>query len=571
MERVPYFPQMRAPRPRIPDTVDPEEVSPTGPYRALKQFGLVLLCAAWVALGIAGHDPWKTEDATSIGVAAEMAESGDLVVPTLAGEPYVPRPPLVYMGSALAIKLFSPPLKTHNAARLVVGLALLLVLLSTSLASRELNGRAFRWMPVLILVGSVGFWDRAHVLSPELFLTVGVAIGLYGFALALRKPIVGGLVLGIGIGVAFLGRGLLGPMWLAVAALLLPFWGAEWRNRAYAATLVCALAAALTLALPWPLALYDRDPALFATWWASESLANYFPGFGSGGADPLYYLRNLLWFAWPALPLIAWMLWLRLRNFNGGMHQPGIIIPGVLALVIFGSLMVFPEARLANALPLLVPMAILAAIEVDSLKRGPSGALDWFGILTFGLLAIVFWAFWIESYVYGMSPSVARLFRDTEVGFQPSFHLGTMLAAIGLTVLWVVLVRPARRSNRRAILNWAAGVTLVWGLLTTIWLPYLDSRRSYRWTVESVAVRLPPQGCVASRNLGEAQRALFNYFASIKTVREEEHPVHVCQALLVQYGRLASDPVPPDGWTASWSGARRGDDTERFVLYIRKP
>jgi 4-amino-4-deoxy-L-arabinose transferase-like glycosyltransferase len=562
---------MRAPRPYIPESVDPEAVSPTGPYRALKQFGLVLLCAAWVALGLAGHDPWKTEDATSIGVASEMADSGDYVVPTLAGEPYVPRPPLAYMGGALAIKAFSPPLQIHNAARMIAGVALTLVLLATALASRELNGRAFRWLPVLILVGSVGFWDRAHVLSPELFLTVGIAVSLYGFALALRRPAAGGVMLGIGIAIAFMGHGLIGPFWLVVTALLLPAWGAEWRNRAYAVTVAIALCVAFVLALPWPLMLHARDPALFAAWWQNESLAHYIAMLGGEGAQPMYYLRNLIWFAWPSLPLILWLLWLRLRGFNGGMAQPGIIVPGVLALVILGSLLATPEARLANALALLVPLALLAALEVDSLKRGFSGALDWFGILSFGLVAVVFWGFWIDSYMNGMPENIARLFRDTEVGYKPSFHLGSMLAAIGLTVLWVVLVRPARRSNRRAILNWAAGVTLIWGLVTTIWLPYLDSRRSYRWTVENVAMRLPPKGCVASRNLGEPQRALFAYFAGIHTVREEAHPVHECEALLVQYGRLPANPEPPPGWTAVWSGGRRGDDTERFVLYVRQP
>src|SRR5262245_9893043 len=127
---------MRAPRPDIPEAVDPEAVSPSAPYRAFKQFGLVLLCAAWVALGIAGHDPWKTEDATSIGVATRMSDSNDFVVPRLAGEPYVPRPPLAYMGGAVAINLFSPPLTTHNAARLVVAVALALTLVATAYASR---------------------------------------------------------------------------------------------------------------------------------------------------------------------------------------------------------------------------------------------------------------------------------------------------------------------------------------------------------------------------------------------------------------------------------------------------
>jgi hypothetical protein len=105
--------------------------------------------------------------------------------------------------------------------------------------------------------------------------------------------------------------------------------------------------------------------------------------------------------------------------------------------------------------------------------------------------------------------------------------------------------------------------------VTTIWLPYLDSRRSYRWTVEALARELPAGTCVASRNLGEPQRAVFHYFAGLKTVREEVVPAHDCTALVVQYGRLDVPPQAPDGWTAKWSGARRGDDTERFVLYVK--
>ena len=562
---------MRGPRPYTPEPVDPEEVSPSGPHRTLKQLGLLLLCAAWVALGLAGHDPWKSDDAVSIGIAAQMADRDDYVVPNLGGEPHLGQPPLAYQVGALAIEAFAPPLKVHNAGRLAAGLAMALALLATAWASRELNGRAFRWLPVLILVGSVGYWDRAHVLSPELVLTAGIATALYGIALALRRPIAGGVVLGVGVGIAFLARGLLGPAWIGILALLLPALGAEWRHRAYAVTLAVALAVALALSLPWPLALHARDPALFELWWQRDALASYLRGDGSGEAEPLYYLRNLIWFAWPALPLVAWMLWLRLRGFNGGMREPGIIVPGVLAMLILASLLVLPDAKLLNAMPLLVPLAMLGALEVDSLKRGASGALDWFGILMFGLLAIVFWGFWIDSYFNGMAPNVARLFRDTEIGFKPSFHLGTILAALGLTILWIVLVRPARRSNRRTILNWAAGVTLIWGLASTIWLPYLDSRRSYRWTVENVVVRLPPTGCVASRNLGEPQRALFQYFAGLQTIREELQPDHDCPALLVQYGRLAGEPVAPAGWTPSWSGGRRGDETERFVLYLRKP
>jgi len=563
---------MRAPRPFTPEPVDPEAVSPSGPWRAFKQFGLVLLCTAWVCMGLVGHDPWKTEDATSIGVAAEMVRRGDIIVPTLAGETYLARPPLIYAAGALAIKVLAPPLERHNAARLVAGLALALILLVTAQASRELNGRALRWLPVLILIGSVGFWDRAHALSPELAVTAGVAVALYGFALALRRPVAGGLVLGVGVAIAFLGRGMLGPVWLVVSALLLPLVGKPWRTPAYGLTLLVALAVALPLALSWPIALHMRDPALFAQWWKGEALGNYVAFFSSDGEfAPGYYVKNLLWFAWPSLPLLLWTLWTRGRGFNGGLRDPGVQVPAVVALVILISLVVMPDPKLAYAIPLLVPFALLAALEVDSLKRGFSGALDWFGILTFGLVALLAWAIWIDSHLQGMPPWAAQLFRDSEAGYQPSFHLGAVLSAILLTLLWIMLVRPARRSNRRAILNWAAGVTLIWGLATTIWLPYIDSRRGYRSVVENAAMHFPRSGCIASRDLSEPQRALFYYFSDLSTVREEVHPNHDCVALLVQYSRQATQPPPPPGWTPAWDGHRRGDDTERYILYRRQP
>ena len=119
--------------------------------------------------------------------------------------------------------------------------------------------------------------------------------------------------------------------------------------------------------------------------------------------DPVYHARNLLWFAWPALPLLAWTLWTRGRGFNGGLAQPGVQMPGVLALVMLVNLLAMPDPKLINALPLLVPCALLASLEVDSLTRGFSAALDWFGILTFGLLAIVVWGFWIDARLNGMS------------------------------------------------------------------------------------------------------------------------------------------------------------------------
>jgi 4-amino-4-deoxy-L-arabinose transferase-like glycosyltransferase len=559
---------LRARPTRIADAAAPDTVDP---YRAWKRAGLLLLTFAWIALGLAGHDPWKSEDATTFGVAWEMNQRSDYVVPRLAGEVYLPRPPLVPAIAAFTQDLLSPPLEPYNAARIAAGALLALTLLFSGLAAGELAGAPVRWLAALIVMGSVGLWDRGHVLSPELGVTAGLAIALYGQALALRRPIGGGAWLGAGTAVAFLADGLQAVAWLAVAALALVALGRAWRRPNYALALLVASAIAFALAAPWVVALYHRDPTLVDVWLAAESPTQWIalPG-ADGQADPLYHARNLLWFAWPALPLMAWTLWTRGRGFSGGLAQPAVQIPGVLALVVYLNLLAMPDPKLISALPLLVPCAVLASLEVDSLRRGYSAALDWFGILTFGLLAIVVWGIWIDARLSGMSPAIAALFRDTEVGFRPTFHLSSVIIAILLTLAWIALVRPARRSNRRALLNWTAGVTLAWGLYSTIWLPYLDSRRSYRAMMEDLDAHLPTQGCVTSRNLGEPQRALLFYFAGIATVREETHPMADCRALLVQYGAIAGAPPALAGWRVVWEGARRGDATERYVLYEKE-
>jgi hypothetical protein len=90
-----------------------------------------------------------------------------------------------------------------------------------------------------------------------------------------------------------------------------------------------------------------------------------------------------------------------------------------------------------------------------------------------------------------------------------------------------------------------------------------------------VAVRdaLPGQhGCISSYNLGEPQRAMFQYFAGIVTHREPDPAAAdatTCNLLLVQ-GSRSSIYVPNDSWEPIWFGARPGDDKELYRLYRRK-
>ena len=93
------------------------------------------------------------------------------------------------------------------------------------LASRRLNGPGTGWTAALLLLGTVGLLHIAHMLVTDLALLAGMAIALYGFALSFETPMRAGIVAGMGVGIAFMAKGLVGPGLLAATALGLPLAG----------------------------------------------------------------------------------------------------------------------------------------------------------------------------------------------------------------------------------------------------------------------------------------------------------------------------------------------------------
>ncbi len=152
----------------LADSRNPPRLSPSMPYRTLKQSGLVLLCVAWIGMGLFGHDPWKPDDATSFGITLEMLKHGDWIVPHLAGVALPDRPPLFYAMSAATAAMFGSVLPLHDAARIAIAVCLALTLWLLAATGRELYGRDFRWLPVLIFIGCVGLWDRRISSRPTL-------------------------------------------------------------------------------------------------------------------------------------------------------------------------------------------------------------------------------------------------------------------------------------------------------------------------------------------------------------------------------------------------------------------
>ena len=56
----------------------------------------IALVLAYLLPGLIGHDPWKQDETYIFGIIQHLLETGDWVVPTLAGEPFMEKPPLFY-------------------------------------------------------------------------------------------------------------------------------------------------------------------------------------------------------------------------------------------------------------------------------------------------------------------------------------------------------------------------------------------------------------------------------------------------------------------------------------------
>src|SRR6185295_15588803 len=126
-----------------------------------------LICAAWIVPGLVGHDPWKPDEAYSFGLVLSYFEGRDWVVPILAQEPFLEKPPIYYLTAALTANAFHAVLPLHDAARLASGLYMALSLLFVGLTGRELFGKNTGWVATLLLVGSVGLVLPGHQLLTD--------------------------------------------------------------------------------------------------------------------------------------------------------------------------------------------------------------------------------------------------------------------------------------------------------------------------------------------------------------------------------------------------------------------
>ena len=534
-----------------------------------------LLVAAWLLPGTVTRTPWKADEAYTFGVVQYMAETGDWVVPHLGGEPFMQKPPVMYVTAAIGGKLLGGLLGKETAYRLAVVLFQIISLTSLGFGARELFGSGRGWFAPVLFMGCVGFMHLSHMLIPDVSLVTGFAVAFAGIALSLRRAIVGGMLLGTGMGIAFLSKGLIGPGFIGLTVLLLPVCFANWRTRRHWLSLGVAGLALLPWALIWPLALYQRSPELFNQWFLDNNLGRFLGAERVGRANQIgmnnaryNFLLALPGFTWPAFPFACLALWQDRREVR---WQPGAQLALLSMAVMLVVLSVSRNSRPLYALPMLVPACLLGAAGV--LRVTPQWTAKWYAgsAVGFGLMVIALWTAWFFPFVGANAGAWAR-FHKLVPEFQPVFQLGPFLVAFVATAGWGWWMwRQPREDNRMVPLNWCAGTTLGYLLGMTLLLPLAESDMSYQ---HLATVRPQTEGicgCVMSRGVGEPQRGMFEYYGGLRTIRLEVQPEAHCDWLVTQ-----TDVLAPEGreligppWIPIWESVH--SRKELFRLYRRTP
>jgi dolichol-phosphate mannosyltransferase len=231
-------------------------------------------------------------------IAREMAAEGDWLVPTLHGEPYYDKPPLLYWLVAASLDLFG----VHAwAVRLVPASAAFLTVLATYLFGRRMAGARAGLLAALALALMAGFVHCGRFLVIDSLLTLWVGLGLFTGLEAVRGPRVRWgwwAVSALSCGLGVLTKGpvalvLLAPPLAAYAWLQRP--GAWPRLTHWAAYAGLALA----VAAPWFVAVTAYHPHFAYSFFVEHHLLRFF--------GESYHARPF-WFYVPVL-LVGCLPW----------------------------------------------------------------------------------------------------------------------------------------------------------------------------------------------------------------------------------------------------------------------
>jgi 4-amino-4-deoxy-L-arabinose transferase-like glycosyltransferase len=352
-------------------------------------------------------------------IPKEMLTTGQYLVPTLQGEPYLDKPPLMYWLVALSYRMFGV---NESSARLVPALCVQLTILSVYLLGRRsLGERAACWAAILLSVAP-GFLSIARLLLLDGLLTLCVTVSvLCGFE-AVRNGVLNRrwwYLSALASGLGFLTKGPISEI-LLFPPLLAFAWLTANPARVRLRDLVGFAMVVIGINLPWYIGIYLHQPVFLKYFFWEHNVMRFVQPFDH--LQPVWYYAPIL--LGGLLPgtvfigiyirslLVGGVDAARVRSAAGGFW----LLAGLWCVAFFSV----SGSKLPTYILPAYPFLMLALGEF---LAGSRWNTHWFprtSVLTFASLLFVFHSFVLPKYAeqrspYGQPEFVAKYLSEPEL------------------------------------------------------------------------------------------------------------------------------------------------------------
>ena len=400
--------------------IEPKSVPQAGRTLLL----LALLAAAWIG-PLDAPRLFEPDEGRYGEIPREMVATGDWVTPRLDGIKYFEKPPLQYWAGAVAQSAFGPAAWTVRLWPCLTGL---LGLFLTYALARRLHDRRTAWLAVIIQGGALMYFALARFATLDMGLSSMLQLALCALVLLVhrtpgaaparsRAP----MLLGLGIALAVLSKGLVGLVIPAAAGALYLLctrdWRLPWRAQPWWSLLALAVIAA-----PWFVLVSRRNPEFAHFFFIHEHVERYLTRVHERYQPPWFFVPVLVAGFLPWTTLLPQALRQGWRAARDGDRASAMLLSWALVVFVFFSL---SQSKLVPyILPMFPALALLTARALIGLPpRRLAGHFATVAVLSLAIAALVL--------VLWRLPAAAALAAQAPEPTIFGFALGFLALAAG--------------------------------------------------------------------------------------------------------------------------------------------
>jgi 4-amino-4-deoxy-L-arabinose transferase-like glycosyltransferase len=402
----------------------------------VREYRRSVLAVFWLGLALLWFLPldsprlFDPDEGRYAEIPREMVSSGDWVTPRLDAIKYFEKPPLGYWATAVAFEIFGQHAWT---VRLWPALSGMFGLMLTFALGRRVYDQRAALLAVVVQASALLYVALARIATLDMGLSFGLQIAMTALALLVHAPRPGErqsrslpLLLGVGVALAVLSKGLVGILIPGAVGVLFMLIHRDWRLplRARPWWTVVAL---LLLAAPWFVLVSARNPEFAHFFFIFQHFQRYLSSAQFDRYQPVWFFLPVL-----ALGFLPWTTLLPQALRAGWRAARAGERATSLLLIWAGFVLVFFSLSQSKLTPYIVPMlpalSLLTGRAIAALPpRRFAAHLAAVAVIA-GLVAAVVLLSWA---VPALAPLVARASSASVLGFAIAFVLLALGAGIG--------------------------------------------------------------------------------------------------------------------------------------------